>query len=176
MDRTDSFEKSKIFKAATNKVITNVYCDSFPIEKVKFQNACFADKKSIFCYVDFSVIARMAADLTTGRFFKVIEEDKYHRYTVSLGGSKKDGKIISRRMFVAVSGDKVFINMEQGPGKENETGAIIPAGEAEKIGVPMDKDTFREMILYTHDWITAYLGPMVHKLVKEVQEERKSAS
>ena len=33
MNRKDQFEKSKITKASTNKVVTNVYYDAFNIEK-----------------------------------------------------------------------------------------------------------------------------------------------
>lgn len=179
MDRTNQYEKGKIFKASTNKVVTNVYCDAFPIEKVRFQNASYEDKTSISCYLDFSTISRLAADATSGRIFKLIEEDQYKKYTVSMGGTKngKDGKPVSRMMTLGLSGDKIFINMQEGPGKLSSTGAIMPDGTpTSKISVGMSKDDFREMMMYTHDWVSAYLGPLVHRLVKETSEERKNNS
>ena len=178
MDRKNPYEKGKIVKAATNKVITNVYMDSFPIEKVRFQNAEFqGDKRAINCYVDFSTMSRFAADVANGRIYKLIEEDKYGRYTVCMGGNKdgNNGKPLSRMMYIAVSGDKVFINMQEGPGKLSETGAIMPDGQpTTKIGVGIDKEVFREMILYTHDFVCAYLGPLSAKLVREIEEDRKN--
>ena len=179
MNREDKFEKAKIFKASTNKVVTNVYMDAFPIEKVRFQNASYEDKKSISCYLDFSTVARIAADATSGRIFKLIEEDQYHRYTVSMGGTKngKDGKPVSRMMYLGMSGDKLFINMQEGPGKLSSTGAIMPDGQPTlKVSVGMSKDDFREMFIFTHDCVNAYLGPMIHRLVKESEEERKNAA
>ena len=176
MNRDDQFEKFKVFKASTNKVVTNVYMDAFPIEKVRFQNASYEEKTNISCYLDFSTVARVAADATSGRIFKLIEEDQYHRYTLSMGGTKKgaDGKPVSKTMYLGMANDKVFINMTEGPGKLSSTGAIMPDGQpTKKISVGMSKDDFREMFIYAHDCVNAYLGPMIHKLVKESEEERK---
>ena len=179
MDRTDKFEKGKIYKAATNKVVTNVYMDAFPIEKVRFQNAEFGNEnKSISCYIDFSTISRLAADVASGRVFKKMDEDQYHRYTISRGGTTQgEHGPISRVMYLGRSGDKIFINMSEGPGKLSETGAIMPDGKPTKeVSVGMNIDDFREMIIYTHDCVCAYLGPMVHKLVRELEEDRKNNS
>ena len=73
MNRKDSFEKNKITKASTNKVVCNVYLDSFGIEKVRFQNANYSEKTSIDCYLDFEEIALLDADVKSGRLIKQLE-------------------------------------------------------------------------------------------------------
>ena len=179
MNRDDKFEKGKIYKASTNKVVCNVYMDSFPIEKVRFQNASYEDGSNISCYVDFTKIPRLAADVASGRIFKKIEEDQYHRYTVTMGGKEdgKDGKPESRIMYLGMKDDKIYVNMQKGPGKKSSTGLIMPDGQpTTKISVGMGIEEFREMILATHDWVNAYLGPLVHRLVKECEDARNNAS
>ena len=173
---TDKFEKAKITKASTNKVVTNVYFDSFGIEKVRFQNANYADKKSIDCYLDFEEVALLAADAASGRIIKELENGQK---TISMGGSKSsknyDGAPESRIFSLGKSGDKIFINMSRGKGKLTDTGAIAPDGAPDlKIGVSMPIEKFRSLMIYTNNWIQAYLTPFVNKLVKEVEEDRKN--
>ena len=64
--------------------------------------------------------------------------------------------------------------MQEGPGREGDTGLIIPNGTpTKKISVPMSFEDFREMILYTNEWVRAYLVTMVRKLAMENDAERK---
>jgi len=176
MNRTDKFEKNKITKASTNKVVTNVYLDSFGIEKVRFQNANYADKTSIDCYLDFEEVALLATDATSGRLIKELEAGQK---TVSIGGSKSSknygGAPESRIFSLGKSGDKIFINMSRGKGKITDTGAIAPDGAPDlKIGVSMTVDKFRSLMIYTHDCVNAYLAHMVNALVKQSEEDRKN--
>lgn len=177
MKREDKFEKYKVTKVSTDKVVCNVYMDAFPIEKVKIQNCSYKSKDSINIYLDFPLISRLAADVTTGRLFKKIEADQYHKYNVHMGGTAKgpDGKPISRRMDLGMSGEKIFINMSEGPGKLSDTGVIMPDGQSTtKVSVPMSIDDFRELILFTHDCVNAYLAHLVNKLVRESDEDRQN--
>ena len=176
MNRNDKFEKSKITKASTNKVVTNVYFDSFAIEKVRFQNANYAEKKSIDCYLDFEEVALLAEDAASGRLIKELENGQK---TVSMGGSKSsknyNGAPESRIFSLGRSGGNIFINMSRGKGKLTDTGAIAPDGAPDlKIGVSMPIDKFRSLMIYTRDWVNAYLTPFVNKMVKEVEEDRKN--
>ena len=176
MNRTDKFEKNKITKASTNKVVTNVYLDSFGIEKVRFQNANYADKTSIDCYLDFEEVALLATDAASGRLIKELEAGQK---TVSMGGSKSsknyDGAPESRIFSLGKSGDKIFINMSRGKGKITDTGAIAPDGAPDlKIGVSMTVDKFRSLMIYTHDCVNAYLAHMINALVKQSEEDRKN--
>lgn len=178
MNRNDKFEKSKITKASTNKVVCNVYYDAFGIEKVRFQNANYADKASIDCYLDFEDVALLAADCITGRLIKELDAGQK---TISMGGSKSsknyDGKPESRIFSLGKSGDKIFINMSRGKGKLTETGAIAPDGSPDlKISVSMTVDKFRSMMIYINQCITGYLPHMVNGIVRQCEEDRKNAA
>lgn len=177
MNRNDNFEKSKITKASTNKVVCNVYYDSFGIEKVRFQNASYADKTSIDCYLDFEEVALLAADCITGRLIKELDNGQK---TISMGGSKSsknyDGKPESRILSLGKSGDKIFINMSRGKGKLTETKAIAPDGAPDlKISVGMSVDKFRSMMIYTNQCVCGYLPHMVNGIVRQCEEDRKNA-
>lgn len=178
MDRTNNFEKSKITKASTNKVVTNVYYDAFGIEKVRFQNANYNDKTSIDCYLDFEEVALLATDAASGRLIKELEAGQK---TISMGGSKSsknyDGKPESRIFSLGKSGDKIFINMSRGKGKLTDTGAIAPDGSPDlKIGVSMPVEKFRSLMIFTHDAVNAYLAHMVNAIVRQCEEDRKNAA
>ena len=88
MDRTDNFEKYKITKASTNKVVTNVYMDSFGIEKVRFQNVNYKDKNSIDCYLEFEEVALLATDAASGRLFKELEASG--KKVITMGDGNKN--------------------------------------------------------------------------------------
>jgi hypothetical protein len=76
-------------------------------------------------------------------------------------------------MDLGISGNTIFVNMQEGPGREGETGLIIPNGQpTKKISVPMSFENFREMILYTNAWINAYLVTKVRQLARENEAER----
>ena len=178
MNRTDSFEKAKITKASTNKVVTNVYFDAFGIEKVRFQNANYKEKTSIDCYLDFEEVALLATDAASGRLFKDLETGQK---TITMGGSKSsktyNGAPESRIMSLGRSGDKIFINMTSGKGKLGDTGLIVPDGQPDKkisVGMPIDK--FRSMMIYTYDSVRGYLPHLVNKIVRECEEDRKRYS
>lgn len=178
MNRNDNFEKSKITKASTNKVVTNVYYDSFGIEKVRFQNANYQDKTSIDCYLDFEEVALLATDAASGRLIKELEAGQK---TISMGGTKKsknyNGAPESRIFSLGKSGDKIFINMSRGKGKITETGAIAPDGSPDlKIGVSMPIDKFRSLMIFTHDAVNAYLAHMVNAIVRQCEADRQAAA
>lgn len=178
MNRNDEFEKIKITKASTNKACTNVYYDSFGIEKVRFSNASYSDKTSIDCYLDFEDIALLATDAASGRIFKELESGTK---TITMGGSKSskrfDGKPESRVMSLGKSGDKIFINMTAGKGKIGDTGLIVPDGQPDKkISVAMPIDKFRSMMIYTNNWVNGYLAHMTTRMVREAEEARKNAT
>ena len=178
MKRDDAFEKTKITKASTNKVVTNVYFDAFGIEKVRFQNANYNDKTSIDCYLDFEEVALIAADVASGRLIKELEAGPK---SISIGGTKSsknyNGNPESRILSFGKSGDKIFINMSRGKGKITETGAIAPDGAPDlKIGVSMPIDKFRSMFIYTNNFVNAYLAHLANKLVKEAEAARAQAT
>ena len=177
MNRNDQFERFKIIKVSTNKVVTNVYMDSFPIEKVRFQNVQYETKLSIDTYLDFSQVALLASDAASGRLFKQIEATNNHQLIIQMAGTKKsknyDGQPESRILSLGMSGDKIFINMSAGPGKLSQTGAIMPNGTPDrKVSVGMTIDDFRRMMVYTHDCVNAYLSSMIPQLVFESEQNR----
>ena len=178
MNRSDKFEKIKITKVSTNKVCCNVYYDAFGIEKVRLQNVNYGDKKSIDCYLDFEEIALLATDAASGRLIKQLEAGQK---TISMGGSKSsknyNGSPESRILSLGKSGEKIFINMSRGKGKIGDKGQIMPDGTPDlKIGVPVEVDKFRSMLIYAHDWINAHLVLFVRDLVRESEAKRKSAT
>lgn len=179
MKRDNSFEKYKVTKVSTNKVVTNVYMDSFPIEKVRFQNVQYETKQSIDIYLDFAQIALLAADAQSGRLFKQIEAAQNHQLTIQMAGTQHsknyNGQPESRILSLGISGDKIFVNMSAGPGKVSQTGAIMPNGPQDrKISVGMTIDDFRKMIIYTHDCVNAYLSSMIPQLVFESEQDRQN--
>lgn len=174
MNRTDDFEKSKITKASTNKVCTNVYYDAFGIEKVRFQNFNYETKQNIDCYLDFEEVALLANDAANGRLIKELETGTK---TISMGGSKVsknyDGAPESRIFSLAKSNANIFINMSRGKGKIGDKGQIVPDGPADlKIGVNMPIDKFRSMMIFTRDAVNAYLPHMVNGIVKQCEADR----
>lgn len=178
MNRENSFEKYKIFKVSTNKVVTNVYLDAFGIEKVRFQNASYETKQSIDCYLDFADVALLAEDARSGRLIKKIQASG-KPMTIQMGGTKHsknyDGQPESRIMSLGIANDKIFINMVAGPGRLGETGLIIPNGHSDKkISVGMSIDDFRKMMIFAHDCVNAYLSNMINTLVYESEQDRKN--
>lgn len=177
MNRNDQYERFKITKVSTNKVVTNVYMDAFPIEKVRFQNAQYETKQSLDVYIDFAQVALLANDAASGRLFKMIEASNNHQMTIHMAGTKSsknyNGRPESRILSLGMSGDKIFINMSAGPGKLSSTGAIMPDGPQDrKISVGMTTDDFRRMMIYTHDCVNAYLASMIPQLVFESEQNR----
>lgn len=180
----DAFEKLKITKASTNKVVCNVYYDAFNLQKVRIQNADYSKKESIDCYLSFEELALLAADAASGRLFKKLEANK-DAY-VFMKGSKKsknyngepESRILRLGMSTKTNGDKtIFVNMSRGKGKLTDTGAITPNGDPDlKIGVPMPIDKFRSLLLITDKWVTAYIAGNVNQLVGEAQKERDAYS
>lgn len=179
MNRNDPYERFKITKVSTNKVVTNVYMDAFTIEKVRFQNANYETKQSIDVYLDFSQVSLLAADAISGRLFKQIDAAEKHQLTVQMAGTKNsknyNGQPESRILSLGLMGDKIFINMSAGPGKLSSTGAIMPNGPQDrKISVGMTIDDFRRMMSYTHDCVNAYLTQMIPQLVFESEQNRQN--
>lgn len=174
------FEKYKICKRSTAKVVCNVYMDAFGIDKVRFQNCQYKEKTSVDCYLDFEDLALLATDATTGRLIKKLDElaaDK-KQMQVAIGGSKSSktysGKPESRIMSFGKSGDTIFVNISRGKGKIGDKGQIMPDGAPDlKIGVSMSVDEFRSMLIYTHDCVNAYLAKHINALVRECEEDRK---
>jgi hypothetical protein len=67
--------------------------------------------------------------------------------------------------------------MSVGKGKLSDTGAIMPDGKPDdKISVGMSVEDFRAKMIYTHDCVNAYLAHMVNKIVKQCNEDRKTAA
>lgn len=177
----DAFEKIKIAKASTNKVVCNMYYDAFNLQKVRIQNANYEKKESIDFYLTFEELALLATDAASGRIFKKLEAGQKDSYTFMKGSKSSknyDGAPESRILSIGLStksnGDKtVFVNMSRGKGKCTETGAITPAGEPDvKIGVPMSVDKFRSLLIIADKWVTAYIAGNVNQLVGEAQKER----
>ena len=85
-----------------------------------------------------------------------------------------ESRILSFGLSTNGKGEKtVFVNMSRGKGKLTDTGAIQPDGAPDiKIGVPMSVDKFRSVMIYTYDWIKAYLAKFTNNLVKEAEAER----
>lgn len=177
MNRNDSFERFKVTKVSTNKVVTNVYMDAFPIEKVRFQNAQYETKTSLDVYLDFSQVALLATDAASGRLVKQLEATPDHKLTIQMAGTAKsknyNGQPESRILSLGMAGDKIFVNMSAGPGKLSSTGAIMPNGAPDrKVSVGMTIDDFRRMMVYTHDCVNAYLASMIPQLVFESEQNR----
>lgn len=177
MNRKNNFEKYKITKASTDKVVTNIYLDSFAIEKVRIQNANYNTKESIDYYLDFEQLSLLAADVATGR---LINELSKGPKTLAIGGSKTsknyDNAPESRILSVGRSDDTIFINITRGKGKITSTGAIAPDGKYDlKISVPMSIDKFRSMILLSHDAMLAYMAHSVNALVRDSINDRENS-
>lgn len=180
----DKFEKIKITKVSTNKVCTNVYYDSFSIGKVRFQNANYNEKTKIDCYMDFEELAILATDVASGRIIKKLEAGEKISFMTGSKSSKNyngqpESRVLSFGISVKNDGPEVkktiFFNMSRGKGKLSETGAIMPDGAPDlKIGVPMSVDKFRSMLIYTHDWVMAYLAGNVNQLVGMADADRKA--
>ena len=146
MNRNDKFEKSKITKASTNKVVTNVYYDAFGIEKVRFQNANYADKTSI----------SMGGSKSSKNYNGAPESRIF-----SLGRS-------GDKIFINMSRGKGKIT-ETGAIAPDGSPDL-------KIGVGMTIDKFRSLMIFTHDAVNGYLPHMVNAIVRQCEAERQAAA
>lgn len=179
MREQNDFEKAKIYKASTNKVVCNVYLDSFGIEKVRIQNFTYEDKSTISCYLDFPQISALANDINTGSIFKRLQGGE--SITLHMGGTTKSQKYNGapefRTLSISMSGDKIFLNMTAGKGILGETGLIKPTKEIDtKIGVPMSIQSFKELVLYTHDCINAFLAHHIYAKYQQIEQAKREAN
>lgn len=184
MNRNNPFDKYKISKSSTNKVVLNLYLDSFSIEKVRLQAAKY-DKslpmaqRSVSCYLEFEEAVTLAEDCRSGRIFEKVMKAGDKGYIISRGGSTKskryDNHIESRIIKLTMSGDKLFVNLSLGKGKTSDTGAIMPDGKPDvMIGVPVEPAKFRSAMIMVDRHIQAYLVSLTNKLVKESIAEREA--
>ena len=183
MNRNNPFDKYKISKSSTNKVVLNLYLDSFSIEKVRLQAAKY-DKslpmaRSVSCYLEFEEAVTLAEDCRSGRIFEKVMKAGDKGYIISRGGSTKskryDNHIESRTIKLTMAGDKLFVNLSLGKGKTSDTGAIMPDGKPDvMIGVPVEPAKFRSAMIMVDRHIQAYLVSLTNKLVKESIAEREA--
>lgn len=176
----NKFEKYKICKRSTSKVVCNVYLDAFKLNKVRFQNASYKEKTSVECYLEFETIALLATDAASGRLIRKLDElaAEKKQMQVAIGGSKSsktyNGKPESRIMTFGKTGDTIFVNISRGKGKLGDKGQIMPDGAPDaKIGVSMSVDDFRSMLIFTHDYVNAYLSRHVNILVRDCEADRE---
>lgn len=165
MEKKNIYTVDKLCMASTNKVVLNVHCGSFPINKVKFRAGVYADKVNKDFYIDFPVFKRLATDAASGKLFSDIVKEPFTLYT----GYEKDGKIISRNLQISYSAPTVFVTISECDGRKTETGAILPVKGAkhDSISVPIKSPTFREMMIYTSSCIDAYLVKVIPKMIDE---------
>lgn len=186
MDRSNKFNKYKIYQASTNKVGLNVYMDSFGIEKVRLQAQLYdkslpKDKRSVSCYMNFEEFGVLKADCDSGRIFKKIQDAGDYGYILSRGGTTKskvyENGIESRIITLKLKNDKLFMNLSRGQGKKSSTGAIMPDGKPDLvIGVPLDPAVFRALLIESCLNIQAYRSMLIPKLVAEAQAERENGT
>ena len=191
MNRNKSkFDKYKVTTMSTKTACVNVYMDSFPIEKVRFQAMLYdkslpKEQRSINCYLDFEEMACLAEDCKSGRIFKKIQEAGKGGLVISRGGSTKskkyEGGIESRIISLGMTGEgdnaKVYVNLASGKGKTNATGLIMPDGAPDvKISVGLTPAAFRGKMLLANEEKCAYLAHMVNALVREAIAERENGT
>lgn len=170
MEQQKDFNKYRITSASTKKAIFNVFMDSFPIDKVKFEIVYYETKERIKCYMDIEDVLLLREKISFNQLFKTEQ-----KVVVSRGGvakSKETGKPISRIMEFSLSEEFVFISMKQGDGVLSETGLIKPAGEpTTSLVIRVTFEDLRKMFITIDAHIKAYLAGKVNRLVKEAQEE-----
>ena len=180
MDRTKgSSDRYKVAKLSTNKVVCNISFDSFPIEKVKFQNAQYEPHKMVEAYIDFDDFYIVAEGCRTKKFFENIAKEPVQ----FMGGKKKGSKYGDApeshiiKFNLGQDRKSVFITISVGKGRLGKTGLIIPDGAPdESISVPVSNITeFVKAILYTEKMMDAYLVKMVNGLLVERDAEIKVA-
>lgn len=142
--------------------------------------------KDIKTYIDFDKFLVLIQDIKTGRMAslakKAKEKQKNGGYAFAkeiyavLGGvsaktleqrgqSRPDGMSISRQ-FKITPGDKFpwILSGEQGAGKEDENGLIVPQGKPEEVvRVPLSDDDFKRMALIVEMHMQAYLTSLYMK-------------
>ena len=167
MRRENDFDKYKIYVVSNDKYVTNVYCSSFAIEKVRIQNCEYAngDNREDF-YLDFADLSMLASGVTNGQLLKTLAEKG--KYEVARGESKGKTKVLT----LGYSNNKVYINILTWQNNEDGT---VPSGEQakqQKFSNGMSVGDFKKLILYTHDCMQGYLASFIGKMVKEAEAER----
>lgn len=173
MKEKNIFNVDRLYSASTNKVVLNVHCSSFPIDKVKLRAASYESKENIDFYLDFPTFQTLAADAESGRLFTKLASKQYQLFT----GYEREGQVISRQLSISYSEPRVFVTIQEGPGRKTETGAILPVKGAEiskRISVPIDVATFRQMMIYTSNCITSYLSAKISRMLSEYDNMRFS--
>lgn len=177
------WEMIKITSASTKTVVCDIFMDGFPkYKKVRIQNAEYGgSKKKAECWVTFEDWAYLANRVLRGELFRELEkietekDPKKDSVVISIGGSPSsknyNGAPESRMIKLKKSKDSIFINITRGKGKLSETGAILPDGAPDVVvGVPVKAEKLASMILYTHDYINAYLAGYVSRLCKDLKD------
>ena len=181
MRRNSEFDKTKLTQVATNKTVASAYVDAFPIEQVKFRFAEFKNAKEfIDVYLSFEDALRITQDIKSGKLFKDMQKEPYP-ITLSHGGRNEGEGVVSRSISAGIqineqdsTKTKVYLNAQKGPGKETETGAVLPAGPpTKKVSVGMSVDAFKGMFLYIEAGINAYMPYLIKDLVRVAEERRQ---
>ena len=177
MRRKNEYDASKLTQVATNKTVMSAYVDSFPIEQVKLRFAEFENASDfIDIYLSFEDTLRITQDIKSGKLFKDMQNSQYP-IQVSFGGSVREGQVESRSITFGMQGDKIYVNAQKGPGKQTNTGAIMPAGApSKKVSVGMSIDAFKGTFLYIEAGINAYLPYLIKDLVRVAEENRQKFS
>ena len=189
MKEENSFEKRKLMKISTDKVVCNVYMDRFMDRKVRIQVAEYGgEKRSISANLDFDEMALFDADCLTGTMIKKIEKAAAEGKQYSLGykgspsSSNYGGKPESREITIGRMEKNgvatYFFNIIRREGLTTSTGAIIPNKQRDtskdvKLSVPMSQDDLRTLFIYSYDCAKAFMVPYFTSLVKQVALEDK---
>lgn len=171
MKEKNIFTADRIYTASTNKVVLNVHCGSFPIDKIKFRVGSYETKVNVDYYLDFPTMQALAADAESGRLFTKLAKERIAMFS----GYEKDGQIISRQLNISFANPTVFVTISEVPGRKTDTGAILPVKNAEvlkKVSVPVPAADFRQMMIYCSNCITAYLGTKINSMIKDYETLR----
>ena len=185
-DEDGSFELSKITKASTKTAALNFYMDSFGIEKVRVEAALYdtnkpKEERSITAYIEFEELAVLAADATSGRLLKKISEAGKTGYRLGYKGSTSSktygGKPESRYISFGMNGNSIFVNLVRCQGVLTSTGGIAPDENRDKskdlkIGVPVSIEKFRSILIYSYDFVQAYLVGYTNATYLKVQKQK----
>ncbi len=156
---TNTEEREVIHACYTKNTFVKIK-QSLEIGKILLSFVDMQAKKNIDCYMSAEEFgALLMQDIKNGSLFKKIAEEKAKGaqypekvWESPIGGSKKDGNIVSRHFTIAPgSKSEVLLTALQYPASQNDTGAFIPIKGSQPFVIRV-ACSFNDLRLIQYKW------------------------
>lgn len=199
MSKHNNMSPTQVIRIDGRSQFLEVMASALPIDKVlinfvQYNKAAEQGKRatgSIQIYISIFEAARFASDILTGRIpkegerRKKEEQEKGNKYFSSIfssmGGisarNRPDHIAVSRQFKVAPGSSQPWVlSAEIGPGKENETGLIVPNYQQPDlvIRVPLTDEKLKELALAINLLVQIWGIEKFGSLISKPMEEKRN--